>query len=117
MTGMAVARIRRKVLKLAKFRRLRSGDNQSGFTPNLAGDFKKRYIYHVYRTFTDVPEIRWEVDSLFYNFKTKHVITKSVYMGNEQDNTNMCAKFQLIRQRLTPDPIDLLFRSMLLCAL
>ena len=96
MTGKAVARIRRKVLKLAKFRRLRSGVYQTGFTPNLAGGFKKRYIYC---TFTDVPEIRWEVDFLFYNFKTKHVITKSVNMGNEQDNTNMCAKFQLSRQR------------------
>ena len=96
MTGKAVARIRRKVLKLAKFRRLRSGVNQTGFTPNLAGGFKKRYIYC---TFTDVSEIRWEVDFLFCNFNTKHVITKSVNMGNEQENTNMCAKFQLSRKR------------------
>ena len=96
MTGKAVARIRRKVLKLAKFRRLRSGDNQSGFTPNLAGGFKKRYIYC---TFTDVPEIRWEVDFLFYNFRTKHLITKSVNIGNEDDNFSTCAKFQLSGQR------------------
>ena len=110
MTEKAVARIRRKVLKLAKFRRLRSGVNQSGFTSNLAGGFKKRYIYC---TFTDVPEIREEGDFLICNSGTMQPIRISVNTENEEDDPSICAKLQLSSLRLTPDLIDLLFWSII----
>ena len=99
MTGKAVARIRRKVLKLAKFRRLRSGVNQSGFTSNLAGGSKKRCIYC---TFTDVSEIREEGDLLICNLGAMQQIRILVNTKNEEGDPSICAKLQLSSLRLTP---------------
>ena len=89
----------RKALKVAKFRRLRS-------QVNLHQIWQVVLKNVLFTAPNQRPWNHMEVNFLFCNFRIKHLITK---------RTSMCTKFQLSGEWLTPDLIDLPFRSIWLC--